>query len=81
MGPIGLCVAQWCKIKGATRIIGIDKVPERLARAENKLQIETIDFTKHKDVAKRIYEMVPDGLDVALDCGKFPSIFPILLPF
>jgi len=66
-----MCVAQWCKIKGAGRIIGIDKVPERLALAENKLQIETIDFSKHKDVPKRIYELVPGGLDVALDCGTF----------
>ncbi len=55
---------------GASRVIGIDRVPERLARAENTLQIETIDFAKHKDVVKRIYEMVPDGLHVALDCGK-----------
>ncbi|KJA21392.1 hypothetical protein HYPSUDRAFT_140565 [Hypholoma sublateritium FD-334 SS-4] len=71
LGPIGMYAARWCQLKGASRIIAIDRVPERLKFAEEKLGIETIDFSQHSDVTKRIYELVPRGLDVALDCGTF----------
>jgi len=70
LGPIGMCAAQWAKLKGASRIIGIDKVPERLALARIKLGVETLDFTEHKDVPKRLLELAPGGVDVALDCGE-----------
>ena len=66
-----MCAAKWAQLKGASRVIGIDKVPERLAFARDKLGIEVIDFTKFTDVPKRLYELVPRGLDVALDCGTF----------
>ena len=69
--------ARWCQLKGASRIIAIDRVPERLKFAEEKLGIETIDFSKHSDVTKHIYELVPRGLDVALDCGEY--LFECLL--
>jgi len=71
LGPIGQCVARWCQLKGAKRVIGIDKVPERLTFARDKLGIETIDFTEHTDIVKRFQELVPGGLDVAIDCGSF----------
>ncbi|EIW86637.1 GroES-like protein [Coniophora puteana RWD-64-598 SS2] len=70
LGPIGQCAARWAKLKGAKRVIGIDQVPERLALAEAH-GIEVVDFSKEKDVPKKIHEMVPGGLDVALDCGTF----------
>ena len=69
LGPIGLCVTQFAKLKGASRVIGIDRVPERLKKAA-ELGVETIDFSKHTDVVKRIQELVPGGLNVAMDCGK-----------
>ncbi|KAF5375861.1 hypothetical protein D9615_008183 [Tricholomella constricta] len=71
LGPIGQCAARWAKLKGASRVIGIDTIPERLAFAKEKSGIEVIDFQEYKDVVKRIYELVPRGLDVALDCGTF----------
>jgi len=71
LGPIGMCAARWAQLKGAKRIIGIDQVPSRLKMAEERLGIETINFAEYKDVVKRIYELVPKGLDVALDCGTF----------
>jgi len=71
LGPIGIAAARWCQLKGAKRIIGIDGVETRLKMAEERLGIETINFRVHKDVVKRIKEMVPLGLDVALDCGTF----------
>lgn len=71
LGPIGLCVAKWALAKGAKRVIGVDCVPERLAFARNKLGIETLDFSQHKDVVKQFQEIVPGGLDVAIDAGTF----------
>ncbi|KAL4242081.1 zinc-containing alcohol dehydrogenase family protein [Abortiporus biennis] len=71
LGPIGQCVAKWAKLKGAKRVIGIDRVPERLAFAREHSGIETLDFSQHTDVVKRLQEIVPGGLDVALDCGTF----------
>ncbi|KAH7931030.1 GroES-like protein [Leucogyrophana mollusca] len=70
LGPIGQCCARWAKIKGASRIIAIDQVPERLAFAKEQ-GYEVIDFSKEKDITKKIHELVPGGLDVALDCGTF----------
>lgn len=69
LGPIGQCAARWAQLKGAKRVIGIDRVPERLAFAREKSGLETIDFSQHKDVVKRLQEIVPGGLDVAIDCG------------
>ena len=69
MGPVGLCVAKWAILKGASRVIAIDKVSYRLAQAE-KMGVDTIDFTIYKDIAMRIKELVPDGLDVAIDAAR-----------
>ena len=70
LGPIGQCAARWAKLKGAKRVIGIDCVPERLTFAQTKSGIEVINFKVHTDVVKRLQELVPGGLDVALDCGE-----------
>ena len=71
LGPIGLAAARWCQLKGAKRIIGIDAVPFRLNRAKEMLGIEVINFKEVSDIPKKIHEMVPGGLDRALDCGTF----------
>jgi len=71
LGPIGQCVIKWAKLKGASRVIGIDNDPERLKFAREKSGAEVIDFNVDKDVPKKIMELVPEGLDVALDCGSF----------
>jgi len=71
LGPIGLAAARWCQLKGAKRIIGIDGVPSRLAYAQEKLGIETVNFHEFKDIPKKLLEMVPGGLDKCLDCGTF----------
>ena len=55
---------------GASRVIGIDRVPDRLNFAQAKSGLEVIDFSEHKDVVKRLQELVPGGIDVALDCGS-----------
>jgi len=71
LGPIGICTAKWALLKGAKRVIGIDQVPFRLKHAQEKLGIEVIDFSKDKDVVTKLQELVPGGIDKALDCGTF----------
>jgi len=69
LGPIGLMAARWCQIRRAGRIIGIDRVPERIELAR-KLGIEIIDFSKDNTVTK-IQELVPGGVDCAIECAGF----------
>lgn len=72
LGPIGLLAVQWLRnVFKAKRIIAIDDVPERLHLAKTKFGAECIDFSKESDVAKKIPEIVPEGLDRAIDCGGF----------
>jgi threonine dehydrogenase-like Zn-dependent dehydrogenase len=66
-----MCAAKWAQLKGASRIIGVDRVPERLAFAKEKLGIEVVDFSKDTDVSTKMLQLVPGGLDVAIDCGTF----------
>ncbi|KDQ09174.1 hypothetical protein BOTBODRAFT_165022 [Botryobasidium botryosum FD-172 SS1] len=71
LGPIGQCVVRWALLKGASRVIVVDRIPERLRLAAEVPGVETIDFSEHTDVVKRIQELVPGGLDVAIDAGTF----------
>jgi len=69
LGPVGLLIARWAQILKAGRIIGIDRVPERLDRARH-LGIELINFDQEDTVA-RVREMVPGGVDVAIEAAGF----------
>jgi len=76
LGPIGLFVAAFAFQAGASRVIGIDN-NWRLDYAKSKLpKLECLDFSNvdsKKGVSGTIQEMVPGGVDVALDCaaGEF----------
>jgi threonine dehydrogenase-like Zn-dependent dehydrogenase len=80
LGPIGLCTARWCQIKKCKRIIAIDLVPERLALAREKLGIEVVDRStmNSTQLIAKILEMVPEGLDVAIEAVGFR--FPMSIP-
>jgi threonine dehydrogenase-like Zn-dependent dehydrogenase len=73
LGPIGLLCAQWCKLMGARRVIGIDNVEERLKFARERLGIETINFddAEKGDTVKQLQALVPGGLDKTIDCAAF----------
>jgi threonine dehydrogenase-like Zn-dependent dehydrogenase len=70
LGPVGLLTAKWCQLRGAARIIGIDRVEERLRVANTALGIETIDFSK-QDVVKTLHTMFPEGIDIGIECAGF----------
>ncbi|KAI9471035.1 MAG: chaperonin 10-like protein [Benjaminiella poitrasii] len=72
LGPIGLCAVQWLRnVFKAKRIIAIDNVPARLELASKRWGAEVINFETDKDVAAKIFDLCPDGLDRAIDCAGF----------
>jgi threonine dehydrogenase-like Zn-dependent dehydrogenase len=70
LGPIGLLCARWAKLMGASRVIGIDNVEDRLRFAHKQLGVEPVNFDKG-DVVKQIQDLVPGGLDRTIDCAAF----------
>jgi len=75
-GPIGLASLAWAKFRGATKIIGIDKEPYRLAFAKEQLGAEVINFDT-ENVIETIQKLVPGGPDVCIECAgfRFPKSF------
>jgi threonine dehydrogenase-like Zn-dependent dehydrogenase len=52
LGPIGDMACRIAALKGA-RVIGIDRVPERLARARNR-GVETLSLNDHDDIVAAV---------------------------
>ncbi|RYH09684.1 glutathione-dependent formaldehyde dehydrogenase [archaeon] len=73
LGPIGMNAAKWCQVKGASRVIGIDHVPERLELAKRTFNIEVFNRSSmaSAEVTERLLEMVPGGADVVIDAVGF----------
>ena len=65
LGPVGQFTARIGKYLGASRVIAVDSVPERLDMARRH-GIETVDGREDGDVAERLIEMTdgrgPDGV-------------------
>jgi threonine dehydrogenase-like Zn-dependent dehydrogenase len=70
LGPVGMLACKWSKLEGASRVIAIDQVPERLALARD-MGYDTIDFSEQKDVVSAIYEFEPQGVDCCIDAAAF----------
>jgi threonine dehydrogenase-like Zn-dependent dehydrogenase len=67
LGPIGQMCARIGYHLGAGRVIGVDRVPERLALAA-KYGVENIDFSVVDDVKEVVLEMTEGrGVDAAID--------------
>jgi threonine dehydrogenase-like Zn-dependent dehydrogenase len=56
-GPVGQFTMLSAWLMGAGRVIGIDRVPERLRMAEQHCRAETIDLTDDEGVYDRLMEM------------------------
>jgi len=72
-GPIGLMTAHLAKHRGVARIVVIDHIEERLARARFA-GADTLNFEK-EDVIKKLQAMFPDGVEKCIDCVgyRFPK--------
>jgi threonine dehydrogenase-like Zn-dependent dehydrogenase len=70
LGPVGQMACMWAKFRGASRVIGIDCIPDRLRLAEQKLGIETINFSE-RDTITAVRQMIPGGPDVVIEAVGF----------
>lgn len=66
-GSIGLCATAGAKLKGATTILAVDTVPERLAIARQMGADHVIDFSKVDPVTEVMKITDGRGVDVAIE--------------
>lgn len=75
-GPIGQMCADFCFLNGASRVIMIDDNWRLDFVKQKHPKVETLDFSKDKDVVAKLKEMCDGrGPDVALECvaGEYPK--------
>ena len=83
-GPIGLCATAGAKLKGATAIIAVDRVPERLDMARRLGADHVVDFSKEDPV--QAIRRITDGrgVDVAIEAlgtqATFEACLRVLRP-
>ena len=83
-GPIGLCATAGARLRGASRIIAVDTLPERLAMARRLGADHVIDF-KQTDPVEEILRLTGgQGADVAIEAlgtqHTFESCLRVLRP-
>ncbi|MGG5889091.1 NAD(P)-dependent alcohol dehydrogenase [Falsiroseomonas sp. HC035] len=74
-GPIGLCATAGAKLMGATTIIVVDRVPERLAIARSLGADHVVDFSKADPVQEIMRLTDGRGVDVAIEALGAQSTF------
>ena len=84
LGPIGLCAVAGAKLMGATKIIGVDTVPARMATAKKLGADHVIDFAAVDPVAEILRLTDGRGVDVAIEAlgtqSTFQSALRVLRP-
>jgi threonine dehydrogenase-like Zn-dependent dehydrogenase len=83
-GPIGLCATVGAKLMGATQIIAVESVPERMAAARRFGADHVVDFRK-TDVVSEIARLTDGrGVDVAIEAlgtqATFEACLRVLRP-
>lgn len=66
-GPIGLCATAGARLMGATRIIAVESVPERVAVSRRMGADEVVHFTREDPVAAIDRLTGGRGVDVAIE--------------
>lgn len=66
-GPIGLCATVGARLMGATKIIAVDGVPERLEMARRMGADHVVDFRKGDPVGQIMALTDGRGVDVAIE--------------
>ncbi len=83
-GPIGLCATAGARLMGATNIIVVDRVPERLAMARRLGADHLVDFTQGDPVAAIMALTDGRGCDVAIEAlgtqNTFEACLRVLRP-
>jgi len=68
-GAVGMAALMTAKVMGCTRIIAADVSPERLRLAEELGATHTINPTEVDDLVDVVHEMVPGGVDFAVEAA------------
>jgi alcohol dehydrogenase len=83
-GPIGLCATAGARLMGATTIIVVDRLPERLAMAKRLGADHLVDFTQGDPVAAIMALTDGRGCDVAIESlgtqATFEACLRVLRP-
>lgn len=79
LGPIGLCAVAGARLMGATIIIGVDTVPERLAVARSLGADHILDFRAGDPVEQIMALTDGRGVDVAIEALGTQSTFEAAL--
>lgn len=67
-GPIGLMTQKFAWMKGAKRVIAVDRLPYRLQKAKRLNNVEIYNFEDYDDMGAYIREVTKGGTDVVIDC-------------
>lgn len=78
-GPIGLCATAGAKLMGATTIIAVESVPERMAMARRMGADEVVDFRKVDPVSEIMKITGGRGVDVAIEALGLQQTFEAAL--
>jgi alcohol dehydrogenase len=73
-GPIGLSATAGARPAGASLVIGVDSVPERLALAR-RMGADVVLNYKEQDVVAEIKRLTDGGVDVAVEALGQPGTF------
>jgi alcohol dehydrogenase len=73
-GPIGLCATAGARMAGASLVIGVDSVPERLAFAR-RMGADVVLNYMEQDVVAEIKRLTGGGVDVAVEALGQQSTF------
>jgi S-(hydroxymethyl)glutathione dehydrogenase/alcohol dehydrogenase len=72
-GGVGLCCVQGARLAGASRIVAVDVVPEKLDLARRLGATDTVDASA-EPVLEALASLVPEGLDYVFDAiGKIET--------
>lgn len=74
-GPIGLCATAGAKLRGATTIIAVEAVPERIEMAKRVGADVVVDFSKQDPVEEVLRLTQGRGVDVAIEALGLQSTF------
>jgi S-(hydroxymethyl)glutathione dehydrogenase / alcohol dehydrogenase len=68
-GPVGLVAAQSSWLMGAGRVIVVDHLEERLAKARDFAHAETLDYDEYDDIVVELKKQTDFlGADVVIEC-------------
>ncbi|WP_110916753.1 zinc-binding dehydrogenase [Mycolicibacterium peregrinum] len=73
-GGVGLACVQGARLAGASRIVAVDVVAEKLSLARKLGATDTVDASAVEDVVAALREVLPDGYDYIFDAiGKIAT--------